>query len=193
MDAAGNPAEVDPDSVFHNGDRIQLSVEVNCPGFLYIVHKGTSGNWEVLFPSADIAGGENAVKPGVRYYLPSPDDVMTMSGQPGEERLMPVFSQVRVKDLEDLIYSIQAEPVRKKQGQPAAPSRTMLAQNNIRIDDGVLGQLQLTARDLVVEKAKAKPAAASVAAPPHDLAFYAAANSDDRAARVIVTLKLDHR
>ena len=196
MDAAGNAVEVDPDSVFHNGDRIQLSLEVNCPGFLYIVHRGTSGTWELLFPSPEIAGGQNAVRAGVRYQLPSPDDVMTMAGQPGEERLVPVFSRVPVKDLEDLIYSIQAQPGRKRPGQPA-PGKLMVAANNLRIDDGLLSQLQLASRDLVIEKAKAKPAApassvpAAVAQP--DLAFYAAANSTDEAARVVVNLLLDHR
>ncbi len=200
MDAAAKAVEVDPDSVFHNGDQIQLSVEVNCPGFLYIVHRGSSGNWTVLFPSPDIAGGENEVKPGVRYQLPSADDVMTISGQPGDERLVPVFSKVRVKDLEDLIYSIQAEPGRKKPGQPPSANRTMVALNNIRIDDDLLSRLQLTARDLVVERAKAKPSAAAAtpaqavpAAAQSDLAFYAAANSDDHEARVIVSLLLDHR
>lgn len=191
MDAAGNPVEVDPDSVFRNGDQIQLSVEVNTPGFLYIVHRGSSGAWEVLFPSPDIAGGENAVQPGVRYQLPSPDDVLTMSGQPGEERLVPVFSKARVKDLEELIYSVQASPSRKQVDQ-APPARTMVAVNNIKIDDGLLNQLQLASRDLIVEKAaKSKPSVA--AAQPADLAFYAASNSDDPAARVVVNLLLDHR
>jgi hypothetical protein len=48
---------------------------------------------------------------------------------------------------------------------------------------------------LVVEKAKSRPAAAAQpdAAPQQDLAFYAAANSDDQAARVIVNLSLAHR
>jgi hypothetical protein len=196
MDANGRPVEVDPDSVFHNGDQLQLSVEVNCPGFLYIVHRGSSGNWEVLFPSPEIAGGENAVQPGVRYQLPSADSVMTMSGQAGEERLVPVFSRVRVKDLEDLIYSVQGQPGGRKAPSPAPAVRTLVAANNIRIDDGLLNQLRLTARDLVVEKAKSRaPVAAPAAAAPAqpDLAFYAASNSDDQAARVIVTLLLDHR
>src|SRR5262249_21376171 len=37
--------EVAPDTPFHAGDRVQLSVQTNGPGYLYVILKGTSGTW----------------------------------------------------------------------------------------------------------------------------------------------------
>ena len=42
--------ELSPDSVFHSGDRIQLNIEVNDAGYLYILHRGSSGAWKPMFP-----------------------------------------------------------------------------------------------------------------------------------------------
>ena len=39
----GEMVAVAPDTVFHAGDRIQVNVETNGPGFLYIVSQGSSG------------------------------------------------------------------------------------------------------------------------------------------------------
>ncbi len=54
--------EVAPDAVFRSGDRIRLRVEVNGSGYLYIVHRGSSGVWKPLFPSPETAGGDNRVE-----------------------------------------------------------------------------------------------------------------------------------
>src|SRR6267143_1083349 len=60
--SGGETLEVDPDSVFHSGDRIRLSIEANDNGYLYIVLRGSSGNWGLLFPSKEILGGNNVVE-----------------------------------------------------------------------------------------------------------------------------------
>src|SRR5262249_54035786 len=38
--------EVDKNTVFHAGDKIQLSVQTNSPGYLYVVNRGSSGAWK---------------------------------------------------------------------------------------------------------------------------------------------------
>src|ERR1039458_3656937 len=53
--------EVPRETIFHSGDRIQVSVQTNGPGYLYIVTQGSSGEWQPLFPTADVADGDNHV------------------------------------------------------------------------------------------------------------------------------------
>src|SRR5262249_35165409 len=48
----GPDEEVDPQTVFRTGDRIRLSLQSNIDGHLYIVQRGASGSWTLLFPSA---------------------------------------------------------------------------------------------------------------------------------------------
>src|SRR5262249_30183429 len=43
-------AEVDGDTAFRSGERIRLAVEANDNAYLYIVQRGSSGNWSLLFP-----------------------------------------------------------------------------------------------------------------------------------------------
>ena len=61
-DAAGKFAEVDQDATFRSGDRIRLKVDTNTTGYLYVVMQGSSGNWRLMFPSADVDGGSNRIE-----------------------------------------------------------------------------------------------------------------------------------
>jgi len=79
--------EVDPDTVFHSGDRIRVAVQSNGEGYLYIVMKGASGTWKVLFPSAEVADGSNRVAAGRQTLIPPPPDRFAFDEQAGEERL----------------------------------------------------------------------------------------------------------
>src|ERR1700722_20673802 len=54
---------VDPGLVFEQGDRVRFRVTTNFDGYLYVVNYGTSGNYSVLFPSAD-AGSDNKISNG---------------------------------------------------------------------------------------------------------------------------------
>ena len=69
--AGGESEEVAPDTVFRSGDRIRLRVETNDSGYLYIIHRGSSGNWKPLFPSTEIAEGDNRVEKGRPHEIPS--------------------------------------------------------------------------------------------------------------------------
>ena len=145
--------EVDAgDTVFHSGDRIRVSFQSNGEGYLYIVMKGTSGSWKVLFPSAEIADGSNRVGSGRQTLIPPPPGRFAFDEQAGEERLFIVLSRNPEPSLEKLIYSLGSA------GQPAEakepPKHLLMTLNMPPVDDALVGRLrnQVFARDLVFEK-----------------------------------------
>ena len=98
-DANGQYAEVDPDTSFQSGDRIRLKVDANTSGYLYVVMRGSSGTWKLLFPSAEVAGGSNHVSKGESRQIPS--------GERGQfvfdEKLFIVLTRQPEPDLDKLI------------------------------------------------------------------------------------------
>ena len=143
----GEMVAVAPDATFRAGDRIQISVEANDNGYLYIVHQGSSGTWKPLFPSAEIEDGNNRVEKGRTYIMP-PGSRFYFDEQAGEEKLFLILSRQPEADLEKIIYSLQA---------PAAapePARKLYASAAMAADRRrMVGRLRnVYARDLVIEK-----------------------------------------
>ena len=111
--------EASPDAVFRSGDRIRLRVEVNGSGYLYIIHRGSSGVLEAAVPlRGDQRAATTVWRRGKTYEIPS-GYVFTFDEQPGEEKLFIVLSRQPEADLERLIYSLERQP----KGRHAPPSR----------------------------------------------------------------------
>ena len=147
--------EVDPDTVFRSGDRIRVAAQSNDEGYLYIVMKGTSGSWKVLFPSAEIADGSNRVASGRQTLIPPPPGRFAFDEQAGEERLFIVLARHPEPSLEQLIYSLGSGspgPAAEEAKEP--PKHLMLTLNMPPVDDALVGRLrnQVLTRDLVFEK-----------------------------------------
>jgi hypothetical protein len=145
--------EAAPDTVFHSGDRIRVAVEANDAGYLYVAMKGASGAWKILFPAAEVAGGNNRVESGRSYTIPSPPGRFAFDQQPGEEQLFIVLSRQPEPSLEQLIYSLgsgNASPA----SAPAEPGgrHIVLAQAG-PLGDSLVSRLrgEVLARDLVFE------------------------------------------
>lgn len=187
----GESTEVGPGTVFRSGDRIRLRVEANADGFLYIVHRGSSGVWKPLFPSSEVAGGSNKIEKGKSYEIPS-GYVFTFDEQPGEEKLFIVLSRRTESDLDGLIYSLSGS---QKPAEPAQPTegKVMLAQNMVNIGDGVVDKLRkVYARDLIIEKVdETTPAAAS--APAKEKAVYVVNPARSGDSRVVADVTLTHK
>jgi Domain of unknown function (DUF4384) len=144
-DAAGNFGEVDQDSTFRSGDRIRLSVDTNTSGYLYVVMQGSSGNWRLMFPSADVEGGNNRIEKGASQQIPAGDKgVFVFDEQSGTEKLFLVLSRKPEPDLDKLIYSIT--------GGASTADRTLMAKASVGND--VVNRLrdEVKSRDLVFEK-----------------------------------------
>ncbi len=152
--------EVAPGSVFHSGDRIQLAVEVNDSGYLYIVTQGSSGTWEVLFPSPKIEGGDNRVESRRRYVVPQ-GYVFSFAGQPGVEKLFIIFSRRPESEIDRLIYSLQGDkpaPAARPEKEPSTAPQVLLA--STPLNNALVDQFRdLYSRDLIIEKAGDEPAA----------------------------------
>ncbi len=178
--------EVDAATVFHAGDRIRLSIEVNSPGRLYIVNRGSSGAWNVLFPSPEVAGGDNRVQPGMRYEIPS-GHTFTFDERAGEEKLFIVLSRQPVPDLERLIYSLGESATPKPAEEK--PAKLMLAANMTPIDDSLVGRLRRAySRDLIIEKVDE-----STPGPRTEKAVYTVNPSTKPDARLIADVTLNHQ
>ncbi|HEX4771865.1 MAG TPA: DUF4384 domain-containing protein [Bryobacteraceae bacterium] len=79
-----NWTAVDPGLVFDQGDRIRFRVTTNFDGYLYVVNYGTSGNYSILFPSAD-AGSDNKITTGQPHQIPSGSAIFRVAGPAGQE------------------------------------------------------------------------------------------------------------
>jgi len=181
--------EVDSDAVFRSGDRIRLRVDVNTAGYLYIINRGSSGNWNPLFPSPKIANGDNRVQKGTQYEIP-PGYVFTFDDQPGTERLFIVFSRRPVADLEGLIYSLTDQPKPKTDAAPE-DNRILLAQATIQ--DGMIDRLRTVyARDLIIEKVD-ETTPQPPAAPAKEKAVYVVNPSRSAESRLVADVTLIHQ
>ena len=155
--AAGTYQEVDADTTFHSGDRIRLEAQANSTGYLYVVAQGSSGNWQVLFPSREVSNGSNLVHRGETRQVPGGNQgQFVFDEQAGTEKLFFVLSRQPEQSLDKLIYSMggQTAPADPAVVKPAAaePNRVLMAQATI--GDDVISRIrgQVTARDLIFEK-----------------------------------------
>src|SRR5262249_35821925 len=150
------------DSVFQAGDQIQVSVQTNYPGYLYIVNQGSSGAWQALFPAKDIQEGDNYVERLHTYTLPSARHMMTITEPKGVENLTIVFTRQPEADFDNLIYSlknVKSTPSTAPQATPPpdkpAPDKSKkdLLYASAAIDDVTMGRVRnkIFARDLIIE------------------------------------------
>lgn len=194
--------EVDSATTFRSGDRLKITVEANDEAYLYVIARGSSGLWKVLFPVTEVASGDNLIQPFRRYEVPN-GGRFYFDDQAGEEKLFVVLSRKPEANFEDLIYTVNtpaapARPATQKKVAAAAPP----AQKNLQvsalirpIDDALVGKVrnELVARDLVFEKVDdSKPAAAAPSKQP-ETAVYVVNKHAGPNGKVIVDLKLEHK
>jgi len=181
-------AEVNADTVFHAGDRIRLSVQTNTDGHLYVVTRGSSGTWKLLFPSGEIEGGDNSIQKLVSYQIPA-GYTFTFDEQPGEEKLFIVFSRQPEADIEKLIYSLGQAGSSPAATEPTAPARPKLLLASAAFSDEMIGKLRNTyARDLIIEKVDDQQSGMK-----QEKAVYAVNPTGSADARVVADITLKHQ
>jgi hypothetical protein len=102
--------------VFKKGDRVALEVESNHSGYLYVLARQSSGNWQALLPSPEMSDESNIVDPGKRLRVPN-NYYFEIQDPPGSEHLVLVFSR-DPQDFYELYQSIRNQ----QKEQPRAPA-----------------------------------------------------------------------
>jgi hypothetical protein len=103
---SGKTEPVDSDRVFQPGDCIQMDLEANHSGYLYVLDRGSSGNWKPLLPSPEMPEESNIVSSRTRVRVPQ-GYCFTIEGPPGDERLFVMLARnpAELYDLHDSIKS----------------------------------------------------------------------------------------
>jgi hypothetical protein len=187
----GEYLEVDPELVFRSGDKIRLRVEVNDPGYLYILHQGSSGSWRVMFPAPDYDAGSNRVAPGRTYDIPGRTRLV-FDEQSGVERLFLVLTRQPEKDLDSLIYQLETGAAKSGPEKPK-PVKTMMA--SAAIGNPTVQEMRgrVVARDLVFEKVKEEAPLESSGRKSSETAVYVVNRTGSTDSRLIAELGLQHR
>jgi hypothetical protein len=182
----GELSEVLPETTFHSGDRLKISLMANQPGYIYIIQQGSSGSWRPLFPAQGDLPQSNRVEAGRIYQVPSGKSFQ-FNQQTGEERLFILLSRQVVSDLDGVIFTLRQQE--KDPAPSPGPAAAQVEASN-RISDELVQKLQT--RDLM-----------EVEDPPQETkdpslgenAIYVVSEGkgNNAASQVFANLVLDHR
>ena len=98
-DSSGLAVRVDPEHVFHKGDRVRVLLETNTDGYLYIFNQTDEGPVSMIYPDKDLDEAGNYIKAHVPWEIPSSasDEErlrwLVFDANPGNERLFFVFTR----------------------------------------------------------------------------------------------------
>ena len=98
-DSSGLAVRVDPEHVFHKGDRVRVLLETNADGYLYIFNQTDDGPVLMIYPDKDLDEAGNYIKAHVPWEIPSSaaDQErlrwLAFDANPGNERLFFVFTR----------------------------------------------------------------------------------------------------
>jgi hypothetical protein len=111
---------VDPGRVLDAGGRVRFRVRANFEGFLYVLNRGTSGAFALLYPRPR---DDNRILPGREYPVPASAGHFQITGKPGYETLYWIVSPAPLAPEPDLRAApLTAEPSAPRPGGPAAPA-----------------------------------------------------------------------
>jgi uncharacterized protein DUF4384 len=123
QDAAGWRA-VNPATVFAGGDRLRFRVSTSFPGYLYVTDQGTSGSYDLLFPTSD-TGSDNRIAASKDYTVPARQGSFKVAGPEGHDIIYWVLSPVEL--------GRQYKPLPSTPSTPSAPPASL----HTRCDDAI--------------------------------------------------------
>jgi hypothetical protein len=73
------PERAEADATFREGDHVRLSIEAPGAGYLYVIDRdlfadGTTGGAMLIYPWANMLGGDNEMRPGKLVDIPAQED-----------------------------------------------------------------------------------------------------------------------
>jgi hypothetical protein len=181
LQPGGSWREVDTSTVFTSGDRIRLQVEANQPGFLYVLHQGSSQEWFVMegSPIRVEAGQRSDVPPGGRFYF---------DHQPGEEKLFLVLSRARDVELDRMLGISPARSAGQRHPPRQAGARDARTRSPVQMAFLRTLETEVRSRNLAFEKVDQTSTPAQA-----EHAVYVVNTSLGAGARVVVQVSLQHR
>ncbi len=121
----GKTLMVPPDSVFKTGDRIRFHLDTNFDGYLFVFHRGSTGQDHLLFPYAGVA---HRVAANAKHKVPN-TGWMVFDENAGQEQVLILFSARTTPELERLAAAAGATdatatgPAGAPTGPAGAPTR----------------------------------------------------------------------
>jgi hypothetical protein len=161
-------------------------VEANDNGYLYILSRGSSGRWTLLFPNKEIMGGKNVLEKGNRYEVPLGSTYFIFDETPGVEKLFLILSRQPEPDMEKLKQSLRqgSADIPAPQAAPDGGGVQVVAS----LDDAAVNKKRSASRDLVFEKVNEENIGAK-----SEKAIYVVNPIAKTDARVVVDVSLNHR
>ena len=111
-DSNGLAVRVDPEHVFHKGDRVRVLLETNTDGYLYIFNTTNDGAATMIYPDANLDEAGNYLQAHVPFEIPTSLAAeerlrwFAFDEEAGTERLFFVFTREPLKGIpleDDLI------------------------------------------------------------------------------------------
>ena len=186
VDRAGTRSEIaDPDRIFKNGDCLAIEFEANRSGYLYVMAKQSSGNWQPLFPSPEMTNETNQIDPGQKVRAPK-GYCFEVSDPPGVETLFVVLSR-DPRDFYELYRGIKGETPPPTPGT-TRPDAVQMA--SAKMVNNAVAQMakQFGTRDLIIRKVAQAADAREV---PNSV--YVVNASDKPSATLVTQLRIEHR
>jgi hypothetical protein len=184
VDGANQGVAVDSDHVFRKGDRVALEIESNRSGYLYVLARQSSGSWQALLPSPQMADESNVIDPGRKIRVPEAY-YFEIQDPPGSEHLVLVFS----RDPQDF-YELY-EGIKRQNAAPAPSPASGGVQfaDASRVDSAVARMRQeFGTRDIAIRKV------AQPLSPGEPTGSVYVVNSSNKPASSVVTeIELRHR
>jgi 5-hydroxyisourate hydrolase-like protein (transthyretin family) len=88
---------VPPGLVLERDDRVRFRFRSNFDGYLYVMNRGTSGSYTLLFPR-DETGRDNNISAAREYLIPATQAYFRIAGPPGHDVVYWVMSPVAMGD-----------------------------------------------------------------------------------------------
>lgn len=189
----GSFLETSPDTTFHSGDKVRLSIMSNEPGYLYVIQQGSSGNWSPIFPIPNAGADSNRVQPGVPSQIPGGTNSFKFDNHAGVEKLFVVLSREPIGDLDAALQRLKnPSTVPSSESGPRRPEHAQILEASNHIPDDLVQRL--ASRDLVLvseQKVGDSPKASSSG----ENAVYVVAKQDSQspAHEVVTRITLNHQ
>ena len=108
---SGTP--VQPSQVFKTNDSIKVGASATQDGYIYLLHKGSTGRSRLLYPDTRINRGNNAVPKGSEVLIPA-GAWFTFDANPGTETIYALYTTQKgeeaLRSLQDALGRTTAAP-----------------------------------------------------------------------------------